>query len=644
MHIFFLIYMLKTALCLSVFYLFYRFWLSKETFHRFNRMVLIGLILVAFVIPSLKVSQNFHLPQIEQVFERLNIPEEEMEQEQDLQKMEQVTTTTLHTQLEKERSDFTILTLGNLGFLYLGGALLLLLRYIFSIVCIYRLIRYGEKECWKGEVRLVVHQQNVAPFSWKRYIVLSRQDLEEHGDEIIAHEYAHILHKHSRDLILAEICLLFQWFNPAMWLFRKELKTVHEFEADESVLKAGIDAKKYQLLLIQKTVGTRLYSMVNSFDHSSLKKRITMMLKKKSNPWARLKYLYVLPLAAIAVAAFARPEISSELDEISAVKVNDLTAIMKTEEVKSPEKHPAKEIKVQGQVLEKSTNAPVVGANVIIKGTTSGTITDLDGNFVISMPVGATLSVSYINMKTKELTITEKLIGKIKSLKVYLEGEITTKTQEVVVVGYGGGEEVSDEVPVFQVVEEMPEFPGGMGECLKFLGKNIKYPVEAQKAGVQGKVIVQFVVEKDGNIANPKVVRSIDPDLDGEAIRVISIMPKWKPGMQKGQPVRVKYTVPVTFRLDGKDIKSNEARHLELKTDTVFQENPLRIGKETFSLKDWKEKPLLIVDGIEKPYSQMEKMNASDIESISVLKDAAGTAIYGAKAKNGVILITTKKQ
>lgn len=644
MHIFFLIYMLKTALCLSVFYLFYRFWLSKETFHRFNRMVLIGLILVAFVIPSLKVSQNFHLPQIEQVFERLNIPEEETEQEHDLQKMEQVTTTTLHTQLEKERSDCTILTLGNLGFLYLGGALLLLLRYIFSIACIYRLIRNSEKKCWKGKIRLVVHQQNVAPFSWRHYIVLSRQDLEEYGEEIIAHEYAHIMHKHFRDLLLAEICLLFQWFNPAMWLFRKELKTVHEFEADESVLKAGIDAKKYQLLLIQKTVGTRLYSMVNSFDHSSLKKRITMMLKKKSNPWARLKYLYVLPLAAIAVAAFARPEISSELDEISAVKVNDLTAIMKTEEVKSPEKHPAKEIKVQGQVLEKSTNAPVVGASVIIKGTTSGTITDLDGNFVISMPVGATLSVSYINMKTKELTITEKLIGKIKSLKVYLEGEITTKTQEVVVVGYGGGEEASDEIPVFQVVEEMPEFPGGMGECLKFLGKNIKYPVEAQKAGVQGKVIVQFVVEKDGNIANPKVVRSIDPDLDGEAIRVISIMPKWKPGMQKGQPVRVKYTVPVTFRLDGKDIKSNEARHLELKTDTVFQENPLRIGKETFSLKDWKEKPLLIVDGIEKPYSQMEKMNASDIESISVLKDAAGTAIYGAKAKNGVILITTKKQ
>lgn len=137
-----------------------------------------------------------------------------------------------------------------------------------------------------------------------------------------------------------------------------------------------------------------------------------MMLKKKSNPWARLKYLYVLPLAVIAVAAFARPEISSELDEISAVKVNDLTAIMKTEEVKSPEKHPAKEIKVQGQVLEKSTNAPVVGANVIIKGTTSGTITDLDGNFVISMPVGATLSVSYMRCVNLQGTFIYKYENK----------------------------------------------------------------------------------------------------------------------------------------------------------------------------------------------------------------------------------------
>ena len=633
----FFVYILKSSVCLVVFYLFYRLLLSRETFHRFNRVALLSILLLSCLLPLVEVT----------VEEQTEVHQTMMTLEQWLMLADMMNTADT-TDLQAEEVTVTWIQVALL--VYLAGILLFALRNGYSLLKLGGLLKSGRKENLSkyidgGEkVTLIVHDRDIAPFSWMKCIVISEKDLDENGREILIHELAHIQNRHSWDLLVADICIFFQWFNPASWLLKQELQNIHEYEADETVIEKGVDAKQYQLLLIKKAVGTRLYSMANSFNHSSLKKRITMMLKKKSNPWARLKYLYVLPLAAIAVAAFARPEISSELDEISAVKVNDLTAIMKTEEVKSPEKHPAKEIKVQGQVLEKSTNAPVVGASVIIKGTTSGTITDLDGNFVISMPVGATLSVSYINMKTKELTITEKLIGKIKSLKVYLEGEITTKTQEVVVVGYGGGEEVSDEVPVFQVVEEMPEFPGGMGECLKFLGKNIKYPVEAQKAGVQGKVIVQFVVEKDGNIANPKVVRSIDPDLDGEAIRVISIMPKWKPGMQKGQPVRVKYTVPVTFRLDGKDIKSNEARHLELKTDTVFQENPLRIGKETFSLKDWKEKPLLIVDGIEKPYSQMEKMNASDIESISVLKDAAGTAIYGAKAKNGVILITTKKQ
>lgn len=634
-----LFYLLKSGCYLIIFYLLFKLLMSGTTFFRFNRVTILAGIIGCMFLPLIEFTTQ------EETF--LTVPLQTI-QGIFVEQADGIFWDTMFW--VRPQVDET----GNmqainwcpiaLGYVYLAGGLFVLCRILLSFYRMFQLIRNGKRRSY-GKYKLIVVSEPISSFCWGKYIVVSVSDYSQQStDGILLHETMHLRYRHTLDLLCMQCLLILYWFNPAIWLLKRELQEVHEFEADNGVLNTGIDATRYQLLLVKKAVGTRLYSMANGFNHSKLKKRITMMLKKKSNPWARLKYLYVLPLAVIAVAAFARPEISSELDEISAVKVNDLTAIMKTEEVKSPEKHPAKEIKVQGQVLEKSTNAPVVGANVIIKGTTSGTITDLDGNFVISMPVGATLSVSYINMKTKELTITEKLIGKIKSLKVYLEGEITNKTQEVVVVGYGGGEEASDEVPVFQVVEEMPEFPGGMGECLKFLGKNIKYPVEAQKAGVQGKVIVQFVVEKDGNIANPKVVRSIDPDLDGEAIRVISIMPKWKPGMQKGQPVRVKYTVPVTFRLDGKDTKSNETRHLELRTDSVFQENPLRIGKETFSLKDWKEKPLLIVDGIEKPYSQMEKMNASDIESISVLKDAAGTAIYGAKAKNGVILITTKKQ
>ena len=284
-----------------------------------------------------------------------------------------------------------------------------------------------------------------------------------------------------------------------------------------------------------------------------------------------------------------------------------------------------------------------MGANVIVKGTTSGTITDLDGNFVISMPAGATLRISYIDVKTEELVVTEDLIAEKKTLKVYLQGEGQVGKDEVVVVGYGAME-ASDANPVFQVVEVMPEFPGGMAECLKFLGKNIKYPVQSQQAGVQGKVIVQFVVEKDGSVSNPKVVRSIDPDLDGEAVRVISIMPKWKPGMQKGQAVRVKYTVPVTFRLD-RPAGADDTHRIVLKMDSAaMRNNSVHFYKGSLSLEDVKDKPLLIIDGNKVPYEQMGKMDASTIESISILKDSEAVKLYESEGKNGVILITTKKQ
>ena len=151
----------------------------------------------------------------------------------------------------------------------------------------------------KERVTLIVHNCDIAPFSWMGYIVISRKDLEENGREILIHELAHIHNRHSWDLLVADVCIFFQWFNPASWLLKQELQNIHEFEADETVIKEGVDAKQYQLLLIKKAVGTRLYSMANSFNHSKLKKRITMMLKEKSSPWARLKYLYVLSLIHI---------------------------------------------------------------------------------------------------------------------------------------------------------------------------------------------------------------------------------------------------------------------------------------------------------------------------------------------------------
>ena len=217
---------------------------------------------------------------------------------------------------------------------YMCGCLFFAGRFLYSVGQIVRLIHSGRVTVLDGGVRLVVVDRPVSPFSWMRYIVISRIDMEESGAEILTHERAHIEAWHSLDMWLAGVCVVLHWFNPAAWLLKQELQNVHEFEADESVILNGVDARHYQMLLIKKAVGTqRFTSMANSFNHSKLKKRITMMLKQKSSPWARLKYLYVLPLAAVAVVAFARPEISRSLEKISAINVPEFLPVTESDPV-----------------------------------------------------------------------------------------------------------------------------------------------------------------------------------------------------------------------------------------------------------------------------------------------------------------------
>ena len=313
----FFIYILKSSVCLVLFYLFFRLLLSKETFHRFNRMALLGVLFFSLLIPCIEVTTR-HQVEVQQAV--LSIEQ--------LLLMAELEATPANVGAVQETSAISWVQVVLL--VYLAGILFLACRNIYSLICLFRLIHSGKHEKLEKGVTLVVHNQEIAPFSWMKYIVISRKDLEENGREILIHEMAHIHHRHSVDLLVADICIFFQWFNPSAWLLKQELQNVHEYEADETVINEGVNAKEYQLLLIKKAVGTRLYSMTNSFNHSKLKKRITMMLKEKSNPWARLKYLYVLPLAAIAVTAFARPEISEKVEEISAVKVNDLAEIVET--------------------------------------------------------------------------------------------------------------------------------------------------------------------------------------------------------------------------------------------------------------------------------------------------------------------------
>jgi len=537
----FFVYILKSSVCLVVFYLFYRLLLSRETFHRFNRVALLSILLLSCLLPLVEVT----------VEEQTEVHQTMMTLEQWLMLADMMNTAGA-TDLQAEEVTVTWIQVALL--VYLAGILLFALRNGYSLLKLGGLLKSGRKENLSkyidgGEkVTLIVHDRDIAPFSWMKYIVISQKDLDENGREILIHELAHIQNRHSWDLLVADICIFFQWFNPASWLLKQELQNIHEYEADETVIEKGVDAKQYQLLLIKKAVGTRLYSMANSFNHSKLKKRITMMLKEKSNPWAKLKYLYILPVAAIAVTAFARPEISETAEEISAVKVNDLTAIVEAKAVKSTEEV------VQVATALKDTAKPV--------------------------------EVKYIPVE-----VTEKLQG----------------------------------TPFYEVVEQMPEYPGGIAASMEYIQKNMRYPEAAEKNGTQGRVTVQFIIDKEGNVTNPKVLRSVDKDLDAEAIRLVGAMPKWKPGMQKGKAVAVKYTLPVVFKLEGGEITSSQ-----LVTERVAG----TIRGEAV--------PLFIVDGKEVPSSIMGALRPESIESMTVLKDKSAAELYGEKGKNGVILITLR--
>ena len=404
-----------------------------------------------------------------------------------------------------------------------------------------------------------------------------------------------------------------------------------------------------------------------------------MMIKKKSNPWARMKYLYVLPLAAVAVAAFARPEISNKLDEISSVKVNDLTSIVKAEEVKSVEISSDEKLKVSGTVLAADTKAPVLGASVIIRGTTSGTLTDLDGKFVLTgLKKDDVIQVSFVGFQTRSVIIKDE-----SPLTILLDDDVQN-LEEMVVVGMGvkdgkpvkaentdvvfdmpleeamKAEKQQKETPqkeevIFRVVEQMPEFPGGMQKALEFLGKNIKYPVAAQEAKIEGRVIVQFVVGRDGSVTDVKVMRGVNPELDAEAVRVVSIMPKWNPGKQRGKAVAVKYTMPIMFRLQTPEPKKEEMPHtlqVSLKVDKNATKEDVDMVKNHLKssyigvpvvLADDGKKPLIIVDGEVKEGMKLSQISPETIESMSVMKNEAAIAQYGDKAKDGVISIVTKK-
>ena len=590
----FLTYDLKVAVLIAVFYMFYRLLLSRETFHRVNRAVLLTTAVASFVLPLCVITMH------ETVVVNGGVGT--------------IGLGGLTAMVEEPQTPLwqTLVVA-----VFFAGMVATLGHTLLSVLRVWLLISRSEQHpqpdgtviCVVGSAGVPARTNgrrdacapmsadedgrapsDVSPFSWMHYIVLSRSDYNSvvgYASErsvltglqrsealpttaIIAHERGHIRLRHSLDLLLVDTLTALQWFNPAMWMLRQDLRAIHEYEADAAVLSQGINMRQYQYLLIQKAVSRCGYSVANGISHSTLKNRINMMLNKKSSRASRLKLLALLPIVGTVLALQAETVTNYVYDGTAAL--DGSPAGQQQKPVKKGRK--AGQIKVGAKTIEVQTDSGTyTGENVMMSLGDADLAPQLividtidsqgDPLIIIDGKRATKADLEAIDSRTidhvdvlKEKTAIE-VYGKEGKNGVII---ITTKGEKVLFLGeakvdstviqYKAKMETTSEFPeVFDVVEQMPEFPGGMDGMMTFLMEHVRYPEAAHKAGTEGRVLVQFIVETDGTVSNTKVVKKVSDDLDGEAIRVVGSMPKWKPGKQNGRTVRVKYTLPINFRL-----------------------------------------------------------------------------------------------
>lgn len=566
----FLSYILKVSLSLAAFYMFYKLLCSRDTLHRFNRCLLLFILALSAVVPfmyiDLGIISHEAAVEIGELGAALEAEPVEMVAMEDAP-------VSLWQRVPWQQIPWRMI----LGGIYCAGLLACLAHFVGSLLSIALLIRRSKRRVMADGTILVTHNKAYGPFSWMRYIIVSEQDLSDNFDMILAHERAHIRLHHSWDLLFVQLCATAQWFNPAAWLLKRELEAIHEFEADSDTLRQGFDARQYQLRLFEEAVGVKFNTITNNFNNCSTKKRIIMMMKRQTSPWARMKALFVLPVAFVAVAVISCTspkekktdanqenadvivETNGKGDPLLVLVFPDGTEMYKIDERNWVEKYNRDSKSYLSQF--NITQANIDAIKVLKEDEAKSTYGERAANGAMKFYLKGTTKKEVMDAmwqhKGEEEPLLVQLIEKSEDGSVSVES-ITKKSAE--------------EGEIFQVVEEQPMFPGGMQEMMKFLQQNIKYPKEAQEQGKQGRVIVQFVVNKDGSITGDSVVRSVDPLLDAEALRVVRSMPNWTPGKQKGKPVRVRFTLPVTFHLNGDAPKqATEAKQPEATDDKIFQ-------------------------------------------------------------------------
>lgn len=586
-----LIYLIKWAILLASGVALFMLLMRGETFHRFNRWLLLAIAAFSMVLPAVNLSIESPMARFSSVIEQLVVGDTGVNDEVAIVVEEPLVSTIVTDKISEGEITLWqhITSIGALEWaliVYAVVALLLVARLLYMYVRIVAILRSGVREDIslygvKSRARLTVHSADYKPFSWFGWMSISRTDLDECGREILTHEAAHVQCRHSFDILFADIIIILQWFNPMAWIMKSLLKDIHEYEADSAVLTAGVDAKSYQLLIIKKAVGARLYSIANSFNHSLTKKRITMMYKEKSSLWRCTKALYIVPLAVLAACSFSSPKSETEDKgnekivntatdgEISNLDVQVSRDGKEVVEVFDVRKDPEVAAEYPG-----GTPALMRFLSTKVKYPKEAEKRGEQGKAYVQFVVKSDGNVDYVQVakSSGSKVLDDEAVRVVKSMPRWTpakqDGEnvnsmltlpVAFKLGDVPTVAVDapeGKNEVVDvkitavDEEIYQVVEQMPEFKGGMHALMKYLSSNINYPKEAADKNIQGKSLIRFVVEKDGSITDVEVARSSGNDLlDQESMRVVKSMPKWNPGKQSGRTVRTRFVLPVMFRL-----------------------------------------------------------------------------------------------
>lgn len=591
----FYLYILQVNAALVIFYLLYRLLFVRDTFLDIRRLFLFSVVFLAFTYPGVSLSSW--------------LEEQEVIPTVIVGYAELFSVIIPSVPVETPESFFiwqhVVLLIWGLG----TG--ILFCRMLFQLVCICRMAIRGQRTVYQGS-RLIALREEMAPFSFLNWIFVNPEHYEEKDlQEIILHEKAHVRGLHSIDMLLGELlCILF-WFNPAIWLLRKEIRQNLEFLADKNVVSSGCNRKNYQYHLLRLSHQSTAVPIVNNFNVSQLKKRIIMMNRKKTSRIGLLKYALLLPVTGLLVLA-GNAEVVAEIAQqtlddkftasqptVSAGEIETLPVA-----VSKPDSHT-----IKGRVLDES-GKPLPGVSVILQGQSIGVTTDGQGNFKMTLKdqKSGHLAFSYVGKETLSIPFDETtkfLNVSLKSAPVQLES--------LVVMGYGP--QLEEKGEIFTVVEDMPRFKEGKVE--QFLARYIKYPVIAQEAGIEGKVFVAFVIDKTGKVTNPRVIQSPNESLSQEAIRVIKMMPDWQPGMQRGIAVDVEYTMPIEFKISKSQSKVTVTHFIADSLALSQKGDEIKIcgfgsphavsqdisGKEMIQqfsesyLKDKSKYPIVVVDG-----------------------------------------------